>query len=314
MSLSNKHENFVKSLLRSSWTYLIDVLTGSLIDTDLTILEKILFYDQKSSTPTSGGVESLVVDNADFSFIIFTLRSTLDSLFRVIKLIANLPSMEKELNQLLYILVESNHFKNGLFSINGDDFLSLNKIICLDFVLYTSLTLVCSHGTNQISDLSLHRKESNVIIWKYLVESAFFCFYFLNNFQEFNNSDSVGGEQDNKKSGSSIFLLKNHRNLLKSVYANLNETIRLQQQQQQQTSQSDGKLSRLSSDSNMIGSNEIESKIEAVFKNIFLMVDNKNLEAQKKLSKQILMNQLATSINECLFNRLVLSLKFLREL
>lgn len=53
----------------------------------------------------------------------------------------------------------------------------------------------------------------------------------------------------------------------------------------------------------MITSNEISMKIDAVFTNIFFMIENKKYVRQ--LSKSILIDDLATNVNECLFNRLL---------
>lgn len=132
-----KHD-LVKSILKSSWIYLIDVLTGCLISTDLSDVEKILYYDQECLEKPD-----LLVDNSDFSFIVFTLRSTLDSLYRLLKLVSALPSMENELNQMFFILIDTNFLQNGMVANNVNDDLSLNKIICLDFVFYSSLSLIC---------------------------------------------------------------------------------------------------------------------------------------------------------------------------
>jgi hypothetical protein len=118
------------------------VLTGCLINIDLCDVEKILFYDQESQA-TDNNKPELDVDNSDFSFVVFTLRSTLDSLFRLLKLVAGIDSMENELNQLFFILIDGNFFQSGLISSSSADELSLNKIICLDFVLYSSLSMVC---------------------------------------------------------------------------------------------------------------------------------------------------------------------------
>ena len=118
------------------------MLTGCLINIDLCDVEKILFYDQESQ-PSDNTKPELDVDNSDFSFVVFTLRSTLDSLFRLLKLVAGIDSMENELNQLFFILIDGNFFQSGLISSSSADELSLNKIICLDFVLYSSLSMVC---------------------------------------------------------------------------------------------------------------------------------------------------------------------------
>ena len=118
------------------------MLTGCLINIDLCDVEKILFYDQESQV-TDNTKPELDVDNSDFSFVVFTLRSTLDSLFRLLKLVAGIDSMENELNQLFFILIDGNFFQSGLISSSSADELSLNKIICLDFVLYSSLSMVC---------------------------------------------------------------------------------------------------------------------------------------------------------------------------
>lgn len=142
-SKKSKHE-FVKSILKSSWIYLVDVLTGCLINTDLSDVEKILFYDRETSNSEK---PDLLVDNSDFSFVVFILRSTLESLSRLLKLVAGISSMENELNQLFFILVDGNFFQNGTLSSCVNEELSLNKIICLDFVFYSSLSMICDVST-----------------------------------------------------------------------------------------------------------------------------------------------------------------------
>lgn len=94
-----------------------------------------------------------------------------------------------------------------------------------------------------------------------------------------------------KLSKTANFFLKN-KNLFKSVYANLNETIR----------DTTGQKTRLLSDSNLITSNEISLKIETIFTNIFYLIDNKKYYRQ--LSKSILIDQLAANVNDFLFNKL----------
>lgn len=157
-----KSHDLAKSILKSSWIYLIDVLTGCLTHTDLSDVEKILFYDREppptstttSTTPTTTTTSSsmslnqhtsgdLVVDNSDFSFCLFSLRSTLDSLYRLLKLVAGLPAMDNELTQMFFILIDTNFFQNGSLCNNATDEISLNKIICLDFVFFSCLSLVC---------------------------------------------------------------------------------------------------------------------------------------------------------------------------
>lgn len=116
--------------------------------TDLSDIEKILFYDRETSqlstsVATSDKPADLTVDNSDFSFVVFSLRSTLDSLYRLLKLVAGLPGMDNELNQMFFILIDTNFFQNGALANNANDEITLNKIICLDFVFFSSLSLVC---------------------------------------------------------------------------------------------------------------------------------------------------------------------------
>lgn len=305
----SRHDNTVVSILKSSWIYLIDVLTGCLMHTDLADVEKVLFYDAG---------RDLLVDNADFSFVVFTLRSTLDSLARLLALVAGLASMDNELNQLFVILVDTNFLRGGAL-VSCDD-LTLNKIVCLDFVLFSCLSMVCdallrlgyvpTHlSISYTPETSLYtsladrvktwrrhdpaKYESNPTLWRYLVESVFYCLNLQNSLggEPLDDAEKVpslpSSRTEKAAATAANFILKN-TNLLKSVY----ESHRPSQQQH-----------RVSSESNLITADEIGVKIETVFHNVFHLIGF-NKATATAVSKSTLVDELATNVADCLFNKL----------
>jgi hypothetical protein len=159
--------SFVKKMLRNSWTYLMDVLAGFVLHTNLSVVERALF---PASGLKSSSTMDLLVNNTDFSLVMFALRACLTSLGQVVRCVASLPDMTNELNQLLTLLVEVNYLTNANNPTPSP--LSLNNIICLDFVLFITSRLLIVDGETS-STLAAGQESS---LWKYMIEAVFFCF------------------------------------------------------------------------------------------------------------------------------------------
>ena len=167
---SPRLSGFIKKLLKNSWTYLVDVLAAFLLNTNFSCIETPLFAHSTKYID--------LVNNTDFALTLFALRSCLESLDQIVRMITSLSSMSKELNQLYFLLLESNYFQSnstnsnsGISNSSSSSSLSLNKIICIDFVLFSASYLLLQQPLK-----SLTNSSSQDLLWKFLIESIFFCF------------------------------------------------------------------------------------------------------------------------------------------
>lgn len=204
----------IKTLIKSSWIQIIDIIIGFLINSDLKPLEIILFCD---------------IDKAQFidlnetllthvSLSLFSCKSCLESLFQLIKLITKLESFDQELIQI-FSLLTSNFFKE-YFSQNQtiprNNQISINQLICCDFVFFCTTELLNNFKFNSMNTYA-------DILWKILIETYFFSLALqsnidhniANDFDSFPNSDQIGFNK--------LFIHKRNGSLFKSVYSNLNE-------------------------------------------------------------------------------------------
>lgn len=134
-SVENEHIELIKSLLQCSWTYLLDVLTGFILNTNIDNLEEILFFDVEQN-------ENFDIDNdliTDISFKLVAFKSCLDSLYMIIRIVSDLKSMEKELDQLIFIMSGDYFSSSQSFKEDFSKRVSLNQLICFDFLLYSKL-------------------------------------------------------------------------------------------------------------------------------------------------------------------------------
>ena len=78
--------------------------------------------------------------------------------------------MEKELSQLMFLLEESCFMKNNF---NSDYEISLNQLICLDFLFYATSQMVCN--LNSPLRVDYFHLVNYQILWNNLLENYFFC-------------------------------------------------------------------------------------------------------------------------------------------
>ncbi len=217
---------FIKKLLKNSWTYLIDVLAGFILNTNLTCIENLLFGDTKYID---------LVNNTDFSLTIFALKSCLESLEQIVRIMIGLRNLEMkhELNQLYFLLLEANYFNHSMSQTK----ISLNRVLCIDFVLYTtSFNLNLGEKSGQ-SNKNMLEEE---ILWKYLVESVFFCLYLHSNNSTIHSESDRTNENDPLKNTNLIKIffqtssnpkalrLPNRKSIFKSIHFNtIKESITL---------------------------------------------------------------------------------------
>ncbi len=165
----------VQRLLQSTWIYLVDVLTGYILNTKLDSLEEILFFKQNKL-----GHEQFDISNdmiTDISFKLVAFKSCLDSLHRIQCILSNLKSMDRELSQL-FLIMGSDWFSSPKHL--GEELsktISLNQLVCFDFMLYSASRIVCDlNGRNsQIKSLEKSQFTANnhAIVWKNLIEVYF---------------------------------------------------------------------------------------------------------------------------------------------
>ena len=219
---------FVKNLLKSTWIYLIDVLTGYLLETNLTNLEQILFFSSNNNS------SQVVINNntiTDLSFILVTFKSCLDSLYQIISILSYLPALDKELGQLFYILVENSFLKNAINSELCSK-LSLNQLICIDFVLYANTNLL--YNSNETLNEFFHANNKN-LLWKHLIETYFFSSNLQSNIdQNLSGSIKISRLDPEKRQRSFIGLnrlsnlkMLGRKSIFRSTQSTDDETIEL---------------------------------------------------------------------------------------
>lgn len=165
----------VKNLLQSTWTYLVDVLTGYILNTKLDSLEEILFFKQAGHSPDQFDISNDMV--TDISFKLVAFKSCLDSLHTIQCILGNLKSMDRELSQILLIL------GNDWFSSPkqlGEEFgktISLNQLVCFDFMLFSACRIVCDLNISRNNKSTLEKchfaSNNHTIFWKNLIEIYF---------------------------------------------------------------------------------------------------------------------------------------------
>lgn len=206
--LPNQNNSILaKTILKCCWIYLFDVEIGFLENFKLDIIEKSLF-NQTSDDILSEDI------NYDITYLKFAIKSNLDSLYKIIQMLSCLESMDRELEQIFFNLIESNFYKNSL--IKSVDELSLNKIICLDFVLFAIIDLLFDRKKNFLPITT----NSDEILWKYLIESLFFSLSLQANLE----CSQVFLPKNSYKDNLNKYFLSKKKKLFSSVYSNLNET------------------------------------------------------------------------------------------
>ncbi|CAF0784780.1 unnamed protein product [Brachionus calyciflorus] len=270
-NLPNIKIELVKKLLKCSWSYLIDVLMGYLLNSKLDNLEAIFFNEKIESI-----YDSLIEDiNNEVTINNFAFKSILDSLFQIIKILTYLDGMDKELNQLYFILSESNFYKNNSLLKSYDE-LSLNKIICLDFVLYTT--------TELIFNSEFHGHVSSEVLWKYLIQTVFFSFSLQANL-EIPNIDMT----KSPSSTLSKYFFSKKQKLFRSVYSNLNDNLNEPES-----------LNRTKS----FDLNEKLQLNEQILKNLFYFLNKSQFKINLKTNKMDLIDSLAKKAYDILFNKM----------
>lgn len=165
----------VKNLLQSTWTYLVDVLTGYILNTKLDSLEEILFFKQAGHSPGQFDISNDMV--TDISFKLVAFKSCLDSLHTIQCILSNLKSMDRELSQILLIL-GSDWFSSP--TRLGEEFgktISLNQLVCFDFMLFSACRIVCDLNSSRNNKSTLEKSHfalnNHTIFWKNLIEIYF---------------------------------------------------------------------------------------------------------------------------------------------
>ena len=171
----------VKSLLKCSWIYLMDVLTGFLLNTQLDQLEQTLFFD---SLDAASQKQLLQNDNLarDLSFELVAFKSCLDCLIDIVSICSQLDCMDQELSQLIYLL------EGACFARNNFDAayeVSLNELVCLDLLFFASARIVCNLD-GKPPNRNYFFLSNNRILWNSLIEAYFFCM-------------NLGANQDNQQ-------------------------------------------------------------------------------------------------------------------
>ncbi len=294
-----KVNSFIKKMLKNSWTYLIDVLIGFVLNTNLACIENLLFANSTRYLD--------LINNTEFSLTIFALKSCLASLEQIIRIVTSLPSMNKELNQMLFLLIESNYFQSN----SNNTTLSLNKIICIDFVLFsTSQLLLLQQSEN------CHSQD---LLWKYLIEAIFFCFNLqASSFATLANSneDSSPGMVDtySKRIGRIFAInsdaLSNRTALFKSIHFNIQtESITLNRTNSCPTGENNNESSGSNLDSvdqeeKMVDAEKERDfarlKYELIFQNLFKFLNK--IDRKEYRTKFDLIDQLSNCVDQCLFN------------
>ncbi|RNA11996.1 hypothetical protein BpHYR1_022537, partial [Brachionus plicatilis] len=201
-----KYLILVKKILKCCWIYLVDVLIGFLEYSKFDRIETSLF---------SGSTDEILSEDAsnDITYLKFAIKSNLDSLYKLIKMLTSIESLDKELDQIFFILIESNFYKISL--VKSAEELSLNKIISLDFVLFASINLLLDTENSYLPRTA----KSDKILWKYLMESFFFSLSLQANLEFSQNCVPKNSYKDT----FTKYLLSKKQKLFSSVYSNLNE-------------------------------------------------------------------------------------------
>lgn len=223
--------DLVKNLFKCSWIYIVDVLTGFVLNTSLTQLEQTLFFDSLESSAQKQLIQNENL-SADLSFELVAFKSCLDCLYQIMSIISNFDSMDKELSQLVFLL-EENCFNRNNFNSEFD--ISLNQLICLDFLFYSSTQLVCNLETPK--ERAYFFKSNNQILWNNLLETYFFCLNLKTSSNQEDldldepKSESLFEKTLNRFNSKTPNYFKKKQVFFKSVYENLDrlETTKMQQ-------------------------------------------------------------------------------------
>jgi hypothetical protein len=205
----------ITKLLKSSWIYIIDIITGFLLNSDLKPIEMILFFDIEKSQSFDNNLLTHV------SLSLFSCKSCLESLFQLIKLITRLSnSFYHELIQI-FSLLESNYFKEYFNlgkenTFTSDNKININKLILIDFVAYVSTELLYN---SKISPTSMYTST----LWKILVETYFLSLALQSNIDHSLACDFDSFSDDKQININKLLIQKNESLRFKSVYSNLNE-------------------------------------------------------------------------------------------
>ncbi len=223
----NSRLELITNLIKCNWIYLVDVLTGFVLNTPLTQLEHVLFFESLESTSQKQVLQNENL-STDLSFELVAFKSCLDSLFQIISIISNFDSMDKELSQLIFLLEENCFIQNNF---NSEFEINLNQLICLDFLFFASTQLVCNLDNNEIE-----RKKKNYfflnnyqILWNCMIETYFFITNLRLNIQE--NEESYSNEKisiferafkiNKKNTNNNMISFRKKRFSHKSIYENL---------------------------------------------------------------------------------------------
>lgn len=278
--------SLVKKLIKNSWTYLVDVLVGFLLNTNLSTIENLLFMSSVNYLD--------MVNNTEFSLTMFALRSCIDSLDQLVRMICNLTGMGKELGQLFFLLLEPNYshsFSN----------ISLNRIICLDFILFSTSHHLLGQKTAHISQTQLD------LLWKYLIESIFFCFSIQANSSPEETTSEGAGENYSKKLGKlllgSLGSMDEPKHIFQSIHFDINkETITLNRAlscpNESETGNGGGESST-SESSNQPKSQFVQLKCDVIFQSLFRFLNK--ADRRDYQSKLDLIDQLAACVNQGFF-------------
>jgi hypothetical protein len=213
-SVVHLKNQLITKLLKSSWIYIIDIITGFLLNSDLKPIEMILFFDIEKSQSFDNNLLTHV------SLSLFSCKSCLESLFQLIKLISRLNSFDQELIQL-FSLLESNYFKEYFNlgkekALTSDNKLYINTLILIDFVAYVSTELLYN---SKISSTSMYTST----LWKILVETYFLSLALQSNIDHSLACDFDSFSNDKQINTNKLLIQKNESLRFKSVYSNLNE-------------------------------------------------------------------------------------------
>jgi hypothetical protein len=213
-----------------------------MLNTDLVCIENVLFKNASNQATSQHLTSTDLINNnslTDLSLVLFAYKACIDSLDRIIKMVAYLNGMDKELNQIFFLLISS-PFRECLSQGNIAHLnarINLNQIVCLDFVLNACVSIVCDWSAKGLVDsrfrnLQVKNSQSFEILWKCLIEATFFCFYLQTNMNDELKSlsilanDKCVNESEANKENSPFGRQNTIDNLsFRSVYSSLNELV-----------------------------------------------------------------------------------------